>query len=292
MSLEEFLAQLRQDATPLNANEEATKLKGVQPILALLGWNTQVGGEVVPEFPVGSDRVDYCLTVGPKKVFVEAKVAGKSLEGDQEKLLDYAFREGVELAALTTGLLWWLYLPLKRGHWNQRRFVQIDIQKDADAARRLETFLSRNAVADGSAFQAAHDAIIQRNLQLAWRELYQERRESLIEALGKKLRDLTGYEADRALLESFLDQQPRSSPIAPQPPQVGLASSKADKVMEVLQDGEWHTASELRKRLRKSSINPTLKKLQGAGQVELIQDKIGNRVRKVAQRSKAGTHQV
>ena len=39
------------------------------------------------------------------------KRVGSDLDEHQEQLLRYAFDEGVQLAALTTGLVWWLYLP-------------------------------------------------------------------------------------------------------------------------------------------------------------------------------------
>jgi hypothetical protein len=204
-TFKEFLSEICADSSALFANEESTKFGVVQPILSFLGWNNS--REVRPEFPVRSDRVDYCLMSGPRKVFIEAKVAGTNLNGHQQQLLGYAFGSGVELAALTTGLEWWLYLPLKRGTWQERRFAVIDVQKDDDAADRLTTFLSRRAILDGSAFQAAEKAIIDKNLPRVWNELFMEQRDSLVESLGTKLRDQTGYEPLRPHLEYFLDRQ-------------------------------------------------------------------------------------
>jgi hypothetical protein len=204
-TLKEFLSEICADSSALFANEESTKLGAVQPILSFLGWNNI--REVQPEFPVGSVRVDYCLMSGPRKVFIEAKVAGSNLSGHQQQLLEYAFRYGVELAALTTGLEWWLYLPLKRGAWQERQFAVIDVQKEDDAANRLTTFLSRGAIVDGSAFQAAEMAIIDKNLPRVWNELYKEQRDFLVESLGRKLRDQTGYEPLQPHLEYFLDRQ-------------------------------------------------------------------------------------
>ena len=204
-TLKEFLNEIRADSSALFANEESTKFGVVQPVLSFLGWNNS--REVRPEFPVGSDRVDYCLMSGARRIFIEAKVAGRNLNGHQEQLLDYAFRYGVELAALTTGLEWWLYLPLKRGAWQERRFAVIDVQKEDDAANRLATFLSRAAILDGSAFQAAEKAIIDKILPRVWNELYMDQRDSLVESLGGKLRDQTGYDPSRQHLEYFLDRQ-------------------------------------------------------------------------------------
>ena len=43
------------------------------------------------------------------------------------QLLDYSFRQGVELAILTNGKTWWFYLPTKKGDWKARKFYTIDI---------------------------------------------------------------------------------------------------------------------------------------------------------------------
>lgn len=352
-TLREFLAKLAADSNPLYANEESTKIGAVQPVLTLLGWDFEGGREVRPEFPVGTDRVDYCLISGPRKIFIEAKVAGANLNGHESQLLGYAFQYGVELAALTTGLEWWLYLPLKRGTWKDRRFAVIDVQKDDDAAYRLDLFLSRRAVLDGSALEAAEGVIIGMNLPQVWIELYKEQRDLLVESLGRKLRDQTGYEPVRSQLEDFLDRQvglfsrptqtlygavqaseptnpfrpgsrfgqiyeallkgvpkeggldrlARQLEIDPRnarsvfkkgyggigdqgrwrltvegaierliPEQDAPPTGVAGKVLEVLRDGQWHTSPELREKLRVSSINHVLRKLQGEGKVELSRE--------------------
>ena len=74
--------------------------------------------------------MDYCLR-GPKGnlVLIEAKRTGIDLNDHQEQLLRYAFDEGVQMAALTDGLVWWLYLPMASGNWEQRRFGRIDLQE-------------------------------------------------------------------------------------------------------------------------------------------------------------------
>ena len=76
---------------------------------------------------------------------------------------------------------------------------------------RLERFLGREAVATGRALRAAQDAIVQNALPRAWGELCKERRESLIEELVRKLKDLTGYDADRQRVERFMDVRSRAT---------------------------------------------------------------------------------
>jgi hypothetical protein len=57
--------------------------------------------------------------------------------------------------------------------------------------------------------------------------------------------------------------------------------NKAAKVMDILKDGEWHTAPELRQKLQTSSINPVLKNLRGQGSVEMQESRQGNKVRAI-----------
>ena len=159
-SLGELLSRLREDTNLFLSVEEAVRQGAVLPVLARLGWDRDNVHEVAPEFPVGNGRVDYCLRIGDKKaVFIEVKRAGEDLEKhqNQEQLLEYAFRDGVEIAVLTNGLVWWFYLPLLTGSWEQRKFFTIDIrqQEIPAAVQRFEDFLKRDAVASGEAEKRA-----------------------------------------------------------------------------------------------------------------------------------------
>lgn len=66
-TLEQLLFRLSKDKTLLNSVEEATKQGAVLPVLSSLGWNCFNLQEVVPEFPVGDGRIDYCLRINQKK---------------------------------------------------------------------------------------------------------------------------------------------------------------------------------------------------------------------------------
>ena len=127
-------------------SEQATREMVVNPIIGALGWDTFSPGEVAREHPVRDGKVDYCLR-GPRGplVLIEVKRTGTALADHQEQLLGYAFREGVPLAALTDGLIWWLYLPTATASWEQRRFCCIDFreQNAAQAASALHRFTSR-----------------------------------------------------------------------------------------------------------------------------------------------------
>ena len=143
---EELLSSIPQDQNLLRGVEEATKQGAVLPILRQLGWDCFNLEEVSPEFNVGNGRVDYCLLINQKKrVFLEVKRATENLESHEKQLLEYSFTDGVDLAVLTNGLVWWIYLPLIGGNWQQRKCFTIDItqQSPQESAKHYKDFLGR-----------------------------------------------------------------------------------------------------------------------------------------------------
>lgn len=210
-----LLTRLAQDAAVLLDSEEATKQGIILPILSNLDWNRDNVREVVPEHRVENGRVDYCLRLNQRSaVFIEAKRTDQELDRHQEQLLGYAFREGVELAVLTNGVLWWLYLPLLQGSWEQRKFFTIDIsqQDAATAAGHFSRFLGRGAVADGSAVRQAqllHESHTKERqtaatLPRAWQQLLSEPDESLVELLADRVESLCGHKPTPDQIEEFL----------------------------------------------------------------------------------------
>ena len=126
--LEVLLTRLRENKGQLPTGEEATCQGVVLPILGKLGWDRDNVFEVIPQFQIGLDRVDYCLKGNNKAcVFIEVKKYGEQLDAHQEQLLKYAFKQSVSLAVLTNGSAWWFYLPSLEVPWEQRKFYAIDI---------------------------------------------------------------------------------------------------------------------------------------------------------------------
>ena len=124
-SFEQLLRRISKDQTLSHGVEEATKQGAVLPILSQIGWNCFNLQEVTPEFPVGKGRIDYCLHVDQKKaVFVEVKRPWEELDNHEKQLLEYSFADGVEIAVLTNGLVWWFYLPLVGGVGKKESFLQ------------------------------------------------------------------------------------------------------------------------------------------------------------------------
>ncbi|MFC1793769.1 restriction endonuclease subunit R [Planctomycetota bacterium] len=222
-NLEGLLARLRESKSLFLSSEEATKQGAILPILAKLGWDRDNIQEVIPEYSVASGRVDYCLKTGEQSVFLEVKRANEALERHQEQLLDYAFRQGVKLAILTNGLLWWFYLPLSEGSWEQRKFFTVDIeqQKVLVATAHFRQFLQKEAVSSGSAVKDAEkmregkqrESIIQRTIPKAWKQLCEEPDEMLLELFAEKVESLCGHSPDLQMLAEYLVRPLRTDTI-------------------------------------------------------------------------------
>ncbi len=110
--VEEYVNRSQQllEASP-QMNEQNTKVRLVQPLLELLGWDlysTEVELEYTVPMASGSTHVDYALLVGDSPVvFVEAKAARSSLNSQHvQQLKSYMRQElNVDWGFLLTGRL-------------------------------------------------------------------------------------------------------------------------------------------------------------------------------------------
>jgi len=212
----EFIEKLKTNQKVIAGfDEAATKQAIILPILQMLGWNIFDIGEVMPEFSTGSRRVDYSLKLdGSNKVFIEVKKTSEDLEQHEEQLLDYSFREGVEIAALTNGITWWFYLPTQRGDWKERKFFTIDlIQQDPrDAATKFTDLLLKTNVLSGTALENAERIYkdrqrktkIEEALPEAWAKLISEPDPLLIDLLAEAAEKQCGFKPDIVAVKEFL----------------------------------------------------------------------------------------
>lgn len=237
--LKSFIEKLKTNPR-LNAYDEAaTKQAIILPLLQQLGWNTYNIDEVTPEFSVENRRVDYSLRLNnTNEVFLEVKKAGEDLEGFQEQLLDYSFRQGVELAVLTNGKTWWFYLPTKKGDWKARKFYTIDIiqQEPEDVAQRFIDLLSKNNVQTGKALQHAESIykgkqkkrLIEETVPEAWNKIITEPDSLLIDLLAETTEKICGFKPDIDDITPFLktyegrflvspEEEPPEKPPKPKP---------------------------------------------------------------------------
>ena len=197
-------------------DEARVKQAIILPILRGLGWNTDNPDEVWPEYSVKERWVDYALLTGTTaKVFIEAKKGGEPLERHDSQLLDYACKhDGVEIAALTNGVTWWFYLPLRAGSWEQRKFstVELNNQDKEDTTRNLLEFLSKENVSSGDAVRNAADLYdhnqkkrqILETLPEAWNQLVSEPHDWIVELLAEKTKELCEHMPEENEVEQFL----------------------------------------------------------------------------------------
>lgn len=215
--LKEFINKIQTEKKIQTLNEEATKQSIILPILQLLGWQVFDTDEVYPEFSIVNTRVDYALRNGTiNKVFIEVKRINEDLEKHQEQLLTYSFRQGVNLSILTNGILWWFYLPLQEGSWDQRKFYTIDMysQETESIVDILNKFLEKSKVFDGRALENAKGlygnrkkkSIIKNNIPKAWRKLLIEGDELLIELVSETTESICGYRPENNEISDFLNK--------------------------------------------------------------------------------------
>ena len=183
--------------------------------LSLAGWDTFDVSQVVPEYTVGTRRVDYALRPGsPNAVFIEVKRPGENLERHQQQLLEYCFQEGVKLAVLTNGRTWWLYLPLQAGSWEQRRFLTIDleVQEPSVVEHRFLEYLSPERMGTGQAVGDAEDLvesqqraeIIGKTIAAAWAQIVETPDELLVDLISETTERICGFKPEPELVEQFL----------------------------------------------------------------------------------------
>ena len=244
-----FVDSLKNNPRVPNFDEAATKQAIILPLLHLIGWNTYNIDEVTPEFSVENRRVDYSLRISnTNEVFIEVKKTGVDLEKHQEQLLDYSFRQGVELAVLTNGTTWWFYLPTKKGDWKTRKFYTIDIvqQESHDIAQKFIDLLSKTNVQTGKTLKHAEEIykgrlkkkVLEETLPEAWNKLISDPDSSLLDLLAETTEKLSGFKPDVNEATRFLKRyeshflllpEEDISTIEPSKPRIAPASISESK---------------------------------------------------------------
>ena len=224
--LDSFLDNIKNNPRVLTLDESATKQGIIQPILHYLGWNIFNIEEVTPEFAVEGGRVDYSLRDNNQnKVFIEVKKPGEALEKHEEQLLFYSFKQGIKMASLTSGIIWWFYLPTEDAKWKERKFYAIDImQQDSNhvASMFIDLLSKPNVVSS----QALHNAIsiykgkqknkaIADNLPEAWNKLILEPNELLVELLSETTERICGFKPENSEVAAFLKSKENQFVLVP-----------------------------------------------------------------------------
>lgn len=239
-------------------DEPRIKPAVIEPILRGLGWDTMDPDEVWPEYRVENNRVDYALLIEKKlKVFVEAKRGGEPLEKHQEQLLDYSFKQGVEIAILSNGSTWWFYLPIRAVNWDQRKVatLEVDRQDSTEIAQKLVDVLGKENVRSGIAIQNAERHQILETLPEVWNQLVNEPDSAIVKLLAEQTHGLCVREPDRNEVGQFLNTHRHQiqitlhpttpAPVAPPEPDPSSKSKpsgsmKGKKLKSFTFDGNRH----------------------------------------------------
>ena len=205
---------IRSDKRVSTLDEKSTRAEVIDPVLERLGWD-KFGEDFVIEYSVPGGAVDYALHVrNMPKVFIEAKNPREDLRHHVDQLVTYCAKHGVPLAALTNGLNWWFYLPLKEGTVEARQFCRLDIssQDTSEICNRLIEFLARENVYSGAAVENAEARLTQLQeakkvdnaLPQAWEDLIAGPDNTLVELINEKVKGLTRLEATPERIKEFL----------------------------------------------------------------------------------------
>ena len=118
-----------QDGRRRDLNETDTRTFVITPILAALGYETldHLSQEVY--LPGAGESVDYILTAGDRRIFVEAKALSVSL-GKKEaiQIVRYCSHQPVRWALLTNGVEWHIFDTDVSGDWEAKRVARIDLE--------------------------------------------------------------------------------------------------------------------------------------------------------------------
>ena len=211
------LKKMKDNPAIFKLDEAATKQCVILPILRALGWDVDNPEEVTPEYTVENKRVDYSLRLrNENKIFLEVKKTGEDLEKEkyEDQLLEYSFRQGVELSILTNGMTWWFYLPTQKGDWRTRKFYTIDImeQEINSIVGNFIDLLAKNNVETGQSLRNAEalfegkkrNEALKKGLPEAWSKLIDEPDPRLLDLLAETTGKICGHKPDTEGVKKFL----------------------------------------------------------------------------------------
>jgi predicted type IV restriction endonuclease len=250
--LVDFVRKIQSEERFAGFDEAAIKQAIILKSLSLLNWDPFDVDEVQPECEIGAGRVDFSLRHnGSNKVFLFVKKDAKNFSSHQDKLLNDAAQGKAEIAILTDGLVWWMFLPLLGGLADEKKFHVIDIQGQAaeEISEKLEEFLSKENVISGKALKTAEsiyearqrNLLIEEYLPKAWYKIINEPEKWLVNLVADVTKELCGYKPERERIQAFLTKEVQaradmehvvrpapSQPPSPQPEKTGPSGGGED----------------------------------------------------------------
>ena len=202
-------------------------------LLAAAGWDVFDLSQVMPGYITGNSNVDFALmspgqprgAVSPS-MFIDVRAPGeehrKSPDGSGNCWPTAPGRR-YPLAALTNGLRWLLFLWSPGGGRMERRFCEIDLRGDPEAAAAdINRYLTKDRVSNGQAARSAERALRDSNREVVdrraviqgWRQVVVGLDEGLIELVATAAEQRAGHRPDNRLVRRVLAEN-RAALLAP-----------------------------------------------------------------------------
>ena len=211
-----FIEELKSNKKLSTFDEASTKQAVVLRLLSFLGWDIFNVEQVYPDYSVNSTNVSYALRIkNTNKVFIEVKRVHSKLDNYQKPLVNLASREGVNLAVLTNGIIWWFYLISTNGSWQRKWFYSIDLikQKPETFVPNLVDLLTKTKVSRGQSLKAAKSLFQKKRQKLAanflpeaWNQIISQPNKIFVELLSEQTEKLCRYKVDAKSIQKFLDK--------------------------------------------------------------------------------------
>ena len=193
-------------------------------LLAAAGWDVFDLSQVMPGYVTGNSSVDFALLppppgrprgAVPPSVFIDVRPPGEDVGSSrmERQLLAHCAREEVPLAALTNGLRWLLFLWSPEGGRMERRFCEIDLRGDPEAAAAdINRYLTKDRVCNGQAARSAERALQDSNRETVgrraiiqgWRQVVVGLDEGLIELVATAAEQRAGHRPGDRLVRRVL----------------------------------------------------------------------------------------
>lgn len=212
--IESFLKEIKSNKNILAFDEGSTKQALVLRLLSILGWDIFDVDEVCPDYSVNSNRVSYGLRLKSSfRVFIEVKRVQTKLDKHQKGLIDFTSQEGVNLAILTDGLIWWFYLITAEGDWQKKWFISIDFikQKPDRIVDQIVDLLAKEKIAKGHSLKSAKVLHEKKNQKIAtdfipqaWNQIISQPNKIFVELLSDTTEKLSGYKVKSSIIEKYL----------------------------------------------------------------------------------------
>ena len=132
-TIERLKGRIGQHHQLLRQSEALTRYALIDPLLRVLGWDTEDPERVRPKYPDPNGRPDYALIQANQPVaMLEAKSVGTRLDDDIiRKVIGYCTDKGVKYAVLTDGNTWEAYdLSVFSPNRDERRMFSFSIGDD------------------------------------------------------------------------------------------------------------------------------------------------------------------